>query len=105
MEPQITWELPRVELVRTASHENVVRTVLYRIIGTLNGRTAVREGSFILDAPGGAFVPYDDLTLDVVVGWLRTRFSESVDAHLSSIRYELVSEEAVEVTPHFATVG
>ena len=103
MNISLEWQFPNIELVEKNGRTDVVRSVQFRIVGKRGSQTAVREGSFILDDPSEAFVPFDQITNSMMAEWVSARFEESVGAHLSSIEFELSQTDVRIVTPHFAS--
>lgn len=100
------WSFPSVVFDERADQSKTIRRIEYRITGTDGVNSIARSGTVFLDPPGTAddFVPYDQLTNAVVVGWIEERFPELVKAHVGNIANELMAAAVSRgVSPHFAS--
>ncbi len=76
-----TWEIVGIEAApQINGFTNVVKTVGWRLIGTEDGHTTAIQGSINLEfnpANSEQFVPYENLTPEIVVNWIKSSLGEA----------------------------
>lgn len=82
-------------------HTDVVFTAHWRCDGTDGTHTAGVYGSVGLTLdPEAAFTPYEDLTLEQVIGWVKDALGEeTIEAHEANIAKQ-ISDQAVPPVVH-----
>jgi len=72
MATTFTWTYPsNFRMASQGGNTNVVTTVRYKCEANDGTNTVSLEGSVSLPAPGTPFVEYNDLTFNIVDGWVK----------------------------------
>jgi hypothetical protein len=71
--PFTVWNIVNME--RHIS-DGIVYTVHYTVTHFEEGEQASAYGSIGLEAPESGFIPYPDLTKEIVIGWVKNYFGE-----------------------------
>jgi hypothetical protein len=79
--PFTLWDIANLE--RHIS-DGVVYTVHYTVTRFEDGEQAGAYGSIGLEAPESGFIPYANLTKEVVVGWVKDHFGEEKVAEIET---------------------
>jgi hypothetical protein len=79
--PFTSWDVANLE--RHIS-DGVVFTVHYTVTRFEDGEQAGAYGSIGLEAPESDFIPYSNLTKEIVVGWVKDRFGEKKLAEIEA---------------------
>lgn len=68
------WTVERIDCIpHVEGRDNVVLTVFWRVSATDGTHTTSTFGSQMIEHdPNGAFTPYDGLTNDLVIGWVKS---------------------------------
>lgn len=93
-----TWEISALECkVKDGDLENVIYTIHYRYTANNEAEEEVTSdtyGSVVLSTPDAvSFVPYDDVTEEIVIGWLES----SVD--VEALKERLDKQIDLQVNP------
>lgn len=80
-----TWEITGMRKApQLEGLSNVVVHVRWKKIGTdENGTTGEFQGATPLTAPSGDFTPYEDLTKEQVLGWIKDVVIGSYEQHVN----------------------
>jgi hypothetical protein len=79
--PFTSWDIANLE--RHIS-DGVVFTVHYTVTRFEDGEQAGAYGSIGLEAPESDFIPYANLTKEIVVGWVKEHFGEEKVAEIEA---------------------
>lgn len=79
--PFTSWDIANLE--RHIS-DGVVFTVHYTVTRFEDGEQAGAYGSIGLEAPESDFIPYSNLTKEIVVGWVKDYFGEEKVAEIEA---------------------
>jgi hypothetical protein len=79
--PFTSWDIANLE--RHIS-DGVVFTVHYTVTRFEDGEQAGAYGSIGLEAPESGFIPYANLTKEIVVGWVKDYFGEEKVAEIEA---------------------
>lgn len=81
MATTFTWTYPRNLCLTENGHTNVVKQVFWKCEGTDGTNTHSFSGVAVLSDPGDPFVEFNELTYQVVDGWVKARvgFAQSVE--------------------------
>lgn len=105
MDVVYSWSFPKVELSKDPS-EGTIASVTYTITASDQVNSVSFTGSVTLPRPKGAFVPYEEVTNEMVRDWIVARFPELYDAcqvNLSgALRRMRDPDTTVFVEPHFS---
>ena len=79
--PFTLWDIANLE--RHIS-DGVIYTVHYTVTRFEEGEQAGAYGSIGLEAPESGFIPYSNLTKEIVVGWVKEHFGEEKVAEIEA---------------------
>lgn len=90
-----TWSFPSLGIVYSEDgFQNVVNTVNWVYTAVDGEYSAYNYGSVGLPAPGQPFTSFDDLTPEIVTGWVVSSMGqERVDAMTASLASEINSQK------------
>ena len=95
MTTSFTWSISNLEY---CTEDGVVFSVYYNINASRESSVLDLSGSVDLEAPDpSTMIPYDDLSEEIVVGWVKDTFSsdqiDQIESGLQSqLDYELTKE-------------
>jgi hypothetical protein len=96
-----TWAFPALE--RDIGNDDAVTTVHWRLLASEGGLTTEAYGSAGLPAPGDDFVPYAELTPDVVILWLEDLIdADAIKANLAERLAEMAAPKSTTAAPPWA---
>lgn len=75
------WKINALNVTNTEKFQDVIIEVHYDIIGT-DSETNVTErvyGSFNLNNPTDDFIDFQNVTKEIVIGWLEETYSEEIE--------------------------
>jgi hypothetical protein len=75
---------------------DVVYLVTWLLVGVSSGKTASLLGIQNLSVPSDNFIPYDDLTEDQVLGWVKSAMGL---AHITELETQIDRDIANQLTP------
>lgn len=105
MDVVYSWSFPKVELSKDPN-EGTIASVTYTITASDQVNSVSFTGSVTLPRPKDVFVPYEEVTNEMVSNWIVTRFPDLYDAcrvNLSGALARMRDENRpVFVEPHFA---
>lgn len=103
-----TWKLLSLKKTNTDDLNDVIIQTSWQKIGTdEDGNTGAFPGSSQFDLSTldpDNFISYDDLTKEIVLGWIQSSITEGYDAHANNIISQQIAEKTsrvVEVTSGF----
>jgi hypothetical protein len=79
--PFTSWDIANLE---RHINDGVVFTVHYTVTRFEDGEQAGAYGSIGLKAPESDFIPYSNLTKEIVVGWVKDHFGEEKVAEIEA---------------------
>jgi hypothetical protein len=99
-----TWEVTEIKTKDEVSEEGVAHN--NAVVQTYWRKTGVtedgKEGSFSgatpftsTNVPEGAFTPFEDLTEDVVLGWIKGVVIHDYEAHVNSMILRQIEEQSI----------
>ena len=101
-----TWRFDVLNCYPTASgHIDVVVSTYYYLTASTGSYSVVtgNDQSFTLPGSGSIFIPFEDLTLDIVTGWVTSSLGEEkvnkLKANLALQLEELVNPVVIEKKP------
>ena len=90
--PFTVWEVANME--RNLDDIGTVFTVHYTVTHFRDGEQAGAYGSIGLEAPeSGTGIPYAELTEDIVIGWVKTKFGDEKIAEIEAALDAQISEK------------
>ena len=108
------WQVTNLFTLDTVSEAGYVVTVLYEVVGveTVSGTeyTASLSNSAQFEVTeGSTYIPYEDLTNEIVVGWIQSQLGEdgvnnlqaSVEGMINSEINPPISPKNTELPPNF----
>ena len=94
MTTQITWNIEQLE---RSLPDGLVLTAHWRVTGADGQHTGTVYGSLGLPANGPAspdFVPYDQITKEMVIGWVKGAMGEGqVAAHEANVQAQIDAQK------------
>ena len=66
-----TWTVTALATETIGTQENYVVVASFNVTGTDGGFNSVVNGTQNFSLTGDAFIPYEDLTNDIVVSWIK----------------------------------
>lgn len=89
-----TWTFNPLEVTYELNGlTNVVNTVHWQFTGVTGSYSNMQIGTVSLQAPSGSFITYEDLTKEIVQGWVETSMGiDRVAALSASVSTSLASQ-------------
>lgn len=85
MAATFAWSFPTLDVVYNQDgFANVVKTVHWRYTGVDGAHSAASYGTVSLDAPGQSFTDFEELTADLVTGWVEAALGEERIAQMEA---------------------
>lgn len=101
-----TWRVTGVKTLNQGSNASAVVQTYWKKIGTdENGKTAEFTGATPFDAsnvPADKFVPFDQLTESVVLGWIQGIVTGSYEKHVNDQIAKALAPQAVDASMPWA---
>ena len=101
-----TWKVTGVKTLPTQGpNANPVVQTYWKKIGTLDGKTGEFTGATPFDAsnvPADKFVPFDQLTEEVVIGWIKSVVTGSYEKHVNEQIAKALAPQAVDAAMPWA---
>jgi hypothetical protein len=97
-----TWEVTNLYTIPTAEYPDYVVTALYVVIGVDGTYTATCQGSaqFAVKQTEPDFIPYDQLTNEIVVGWIQAELgTDGINNTYANIDGQINSQINPPVSP------
>lgn len=66
----VTWSILNMQVLQEGSLQDVVRYVDWLVVVTDNGYETSTTGQTVMGPVQGAFIPYTDLTEQIVLDWV-----------------------------------
>jgi hypothetical protein len=82
METTITWKI--IELEREI-HDGYVFTAHWRVIAQEGNHYVMQHGSLGLQRPEGELIPFEDLTEEIVISWVKEKLGNNVSEYEDSL--------------------
>jgi hypothetical protein len=96
-----TWKVSSLKKTNTSNLNDVIIQTSWNKIGTdEDGNTGFFPGSseFQLDTVDpDNFISYDDLTEEIILGWVQSLIGEGLNAHANNIISQQIDEKACRV--------
>lgn len=91
------WSFPTLDVVyNEGGFQNVVKTVHWIYTATEDTYSSYACGATTLESPGQSFTSYDDLTPEIVTGWVVSTLGQEKMDHMETM---LASEIESQKTP------
>lgn len=94
-----TWEVKALKTKTEGIYENAVVQTYWKKIGTdEHGHTAEFEGATPFSAANvapGSFIPFEDLTEEIVLGWIQSVVSGDYEQHVNAKIQKKIDEQHV----------
>jgi hypothetical protein len=100
-----TWKVTGVKTLNQGSNANAVVQTFWKKIGTSDGKTGEFTGATPFDAsnvPADKFVPFDQLTEEIVIGWIQGIVTGSYEKHVNEQIAKALAPQAVEAAMPWA---
>ncbi len=101
-----SWKVTGVKTLNQGSNANAVVQTFWKKVGTSeDGKTAEFIGATPFDAsnvPADKFVPFDQLTESVVLGWIQGIVTGSYEKHVNDQIAKALAPQAVEAAMPWA---
>jgi len=95
------YKITRLDVVNTTNVNNYVVMAYYQIEGTDGTYTAAIQGACTYKVTEGDFIPFEELTEDQVIGWIKTSLGESgVESNQNYIIKEIEEQKNPTPVPH-----
>jgi hypothetical protein len=82
METTITWSIIKLE---REIYDGYVFTAYWRVIAQEGNHYAMHNGSLALQRPEGELIPYEDLTEEIVISWVKEKLGNDVSEYEDSL--------------------
>jgi hypothetical protein len=93
------WAVTKMDAINTSTLQDAVIQTFWEKTGTdENGNVGVFIGSTPFDAPldnAGAFIPYDQLTEAIVLGWIQAVVVGNYEIHVDEQIANQIAQKAV----------
>lgn len=106
MTATFTWVFPNFEVAPSEnSLSNIVRTIHWRLISTLDGYSSEAYGSITLDQPNpDSFTDFQSLTKELVTDWVIAKLSESDPDAVDKLKNALLENIEKQKAPPIVTM-
>lgn len=98
-----TWEITEISTTDTPDLKNVVVQTRWKKIGTdENGNTGFFAGATPFKpnlVASDSFVPFEQLTEDVVLGWIKETVVNTYETHVNNQIRENIKSKGIHITP------
>jgi len=82
-----TWEVTSIKTTTEGSNDNAVIQTYWKKTGTdENGKTGTFDGATpltSLNVPEGEFIPFEQLTEEIVLSWIQGQIDEFYEEHIN----------------------
>lgn len=96
-----TYKITRLDVVNTTNVNNYVVMAYYEIEGTDGTYTAAVQGACKYKVTEGDFTPFEELTENQVIGWVKTSLGErGIEANQKYIIKEIENQKNPSPEPH-----
>ena len=93
------WFIDQIKTLQTPE-PNFVTHVNWRVMATKEGEKAVSQGGITLGKVSETFVPYEQLTETIVIGWVKDTLGENmVNDIIESLKEQLEPSKPIIETP------
>jgi hypothetical protein len=83
-----TWEITSLKTKTEGSNTSAVIQTYWKKTGTdENGRSGIFDGATPLtsaNVPEGEFIPFEELTEEIVLGWIQSQIDEFYENHINA---------------------
>ncbi len=94
-----TWEVKALKTKTEGDNENAVVQTYWKKIGTdEHGHTGEFEGATPFTSAGvapGQFIPYEELTEEIVLGWIQSVVTGEYERHVNSKIQKKIDEQHI----------